>query len=387
MLLFVDTDANPVTGDPESLGADYVIQIFGGEAALFRWDGTNFTRRAGDPPATSLIFSYQGGVTITISAAELGNTKKLGFAVIAISGVTIDPATGDLDFTNAVGRRRTRSGRRSLPVRGQDHAADARRAQPQADAQDPDAGRPFTLKLVAARSDTGAVVQNGRVTCVGRIGQRATQGAGSARAGWGGDMHVEHPVKREGEDVPWLGGGRVRGLESGPGVLGQGSLAPPPVRRLALLASLLAAVAITGTAAGSLDRTPRDVIEQALAKVRPAPDFSGVTQGPDNRVRVIVTLDDPPLAAATFARRLPGPRPNAKLNSRLGVLALVPRQPRGRAGESDRELREEIPEAIVSPSLPGARERVRRERAVRATSRAPRRRGREPRLPELHVHA
>ena len=32
------------------------------------------------------------------------------------------------------------------------------------------------------------------------------------------------------------------------------------MRRLALLASLLAAVAITGTAAGSLDRTPRDVV-------------------------------------------------------------------------------------------------------------------------------
>ena len=69
-----------------SSGADYVIEIFGGEAALFRWDGTNFTRRAGDPPATSLIFSYQGGVTITISAAELGNTKKLGFSFIAVSG-------------------------------------------------------------------------------------------------------------------------------------------------------------------------------------------------------------------------------------------------------------------------------------------------------------
>ena len=36
--------------------------------------------------------------------------------------------------------------------------------------KNPTAGRSFTLKLVAARSDTNAVVQNGRVTCVGRIG-------------------------------------------------------------------------------------------------------------------------------------------------------------------------------------------------------------------------
>ena len=34
----------------------------------------------------------------------------------------------------------------------------------------PKAGQPFTLRLVAARSDTGAAVQNGRVTCIGRVG-------------------------------------------------------------------------------------------------------------------------------------------------------------------------------------------------------------------------
>ena len=34
----------------------------------------------------------------------------------------------------------------------------------------PAAGKPFTLRLVAARSDTGAAVQNGRVTCLGRLG-------------------------------------------------------------------------------------------------------------------------------------------------------------------------------------------------------------------------
>ena len=76
ILLFVDTDANPDTGDPESIGADYVIQIFGGEAALFRWDGSDFTRRAGDPPATSLIFSYQNGATITIERRGAGQHAR-----------------------------------------------------------------------------------------------------------------------------------------------------------------------------------------------------------------------------------------------------------------------------------------------------------------------
>jgi hypothetical protein len=170
VLLFVDTDANPQTGDPESLGADYVVQVFGGEAALFRWDGTDFTRRAGDPPATSLIFAYQGGVSITISAAELGNTKKLGFAVIAISGVTTDPATGDVDFTNAVADVAPASGAGLYQYEVKTAPAWLVVKSLKPSPARPAAGKPFTLRLVATRSDTGAAVQNGRVTCVGKVG-------------------------------------------------------------------------------------------------------------------------------------------------------------------------------------------------------------------------
>ncbi len=120
------------------------------------------------------------------------------------------------------------------------------------------------------------------------------------------------------------------------------------MRRLALLVCLLAAVAITGTASGSLDRTPRDVIAQAMQKVRPAPDLSGLTRTADDRVRVIVTLDDPPLAAATFARRLPGLGADVKLNvassfsrSYLGKLEAA-------QAKAIASIREEVPQATVS---------------------------------------
>lgn len=190
LLVFVDTDANPQTGDPDSLGADYVIQIFGGEAALFRWDGADFTRRAGDPPATSLIFTYQGGVTVTISAAELGNTKRFGFAVIAVSGIVIDPATGDLDFTNAVSdvAPAAGAGLYGYEVKITPPSLVVRRFTPSP--RIPTAGRAFVLRLVAARSDTGAVVQNGRVNCVGRIGNARLRAqvqrvvAGAATCTW-----------------------------------------------------------------------------------------------------------------------------------------------------------------------------------------------------------
>ena len=170
ILVFVDSDANAATGDADSLGADYVMQLFEGEIALFRWDGADFTRRAGDPPSTSLLFAYQGGATITISAAELGNTKKLGFATIAISGIIIDETTGGLDFTNAKSDVAPSAGAGLYSFEVKLAPATLLVKRFAATPAKPRAGKPFSLRLRVARSDTGALVQGGRVTCVGRIG-------------------------------------------------------------------------------------------------------------------------------------------------------------------------------------------------------------------------
>lgn len=118
------------------------------------------------------------------------------------------------------------------------------------------------------------------------------------------------------------------------------------MRRLALLAFLVAVVASTGTASGALDRTPRSVIQNALTKVRPAHDLSGSRSGA--RARVIMTLADPPLAAAAAARSLAGFGPRRKLNvassfARSHLAALEVAQDQAIAS-----LRAEIPEAIVS---------------------------------------
>jgi hypothetical protein len=183
----VDSDNNSATGSPE--GTEYAIEIFQGEAALFRWDGANFTRRPGDPPFTSLLFAYEnGGITIRISAAELGNTKAFKFSAFAISGIAIDPVTGDLDFTNAAAD--------SAPAVGAGlYAYQVKLTPPtlvvkKLTVGKAAVGKPFTVRLVTARSDTGAVVRNGRVTCVLRVGNarlraqvQAVQG-GAATCTW-----------------------------------------------------------------------------------------------------------------------------------------------------------------------------------------------------------
>ena len=72
------------------------------------------------------------------------------------------------------------------------------------------------------------------------------------------------------------------------------------MRRLAPLACLAFLVASAGTASGAIDTDPRSVIERAQSRLhRAQPVVPVVTRGDaGSRARVIVTLADPPLAAA-----------------------------------------------------------------------------------------
>lgn len=120
------------------------------------------------------------------------------------------------------------------------------------------------------------------------------------------------------------------------------------MRRLALLAALVAGVASTGTASGAPDRTPRGVVQAALLKVRPAPDLSAFRPSKDNRVRVIVTLEDAPLAEASYGRRLAGPGRNRKLSLRTPfALSYLSRLEAAQA-RAITSVERAIPEAVVS---------------------------------------
>ena len=179
VLLSLDTDANPASGDPESLGSDYAIELDGpltGQAgvALFRWNGTEFT--ADGVAQRSLVFSYaNGAATIRINASELGATRRFSFGVIAVSGVVLAPS-GEPDFTNI---------RVDLaPDAGHGlHSYDVRTAPPslvvrsfRSSPARPRAGRPYTVSGTVARSDTGAVIQSGRVICRASIAGRTLRG-------------------------------------------------------------------------------------------------------------------------------------------------------------------------------------------------------------------
>ena len=166
VVMFLDSDANQATGDPESLGADFIIQLIQGEILLFKWDGSDFTLSA---TQASLSYAWASGPTVRINASDLNNTRKLLFDVTVVSGIVFDPTTGAIDCTNCKRDFAPTFGFYQYEVKVTPPTLVVKSFRPTP--ARPAAGRPFTLRLVAARSDTGAVVQNGRATCVGRLGK------------------------------------------------------------------------------------------------------------------------------------------------------------------------------------------------------------------------
>jgi hypothetical protein len=97
LVISLDTDQNSITGDPQTLGTDYVIQLIHGTLGLFQWNGSDFTVAFSQ---ASLTYSYTTvGAMIRISANDLGKTKAFNFGTLAASGLAID-ASGNRDFTN-----------------------------------------------------------------------------------------------------------------------------------------------------------------------------------------------------------------------------------------------------------------------------------------------
>jgi subtilisin family serine protease len=120
------------------------------------------------------------------------------------------------------------------------------------------------------------------------------------------------------------------------------------VRRLVLVVGLVASAALSGSAAGALGPTPQSVVERAERSVRVGGLDAAAVGARGARVRVIVTLHDPPLAAAANARSLGPVGPNRRLNlttpfARSYLAGLQAAQARAIA-----RVQAAIPEAVVS---------------------------------------
>jgi hypothetical protein len=125
---------------------------------------------------------------MTINAAELGATRRLNFDVVVITGIVVDPQTGDLKGENAKADIAPDAGHGMWNY--QVRTAPLRLVARRFNAGRPVAGRLHTVRMVAARSDTNAVLTGGQVRCAAtiagrRVAARVHRFVGSeARCAW-----------------------------------------------------------------------------------------------------------------------------------------------------------------------------------------------------------
>ena len=283
LLLFVDSDANQATGDPPSSARTTSSSSSGVRACSS--SGTGPTSRSAPairPRPRDL--QLPGRRRRSRSARPISATRRSCVRrPCVLSGVTIDPATGDARLHERC-QRTSRRRSASLPVRGQDHAADPRRSQPHGRRRRarPPAGRSRSgwsrrAPTPARSCRTGGSPASGGsgLHGSGRRSQRVQGGA--ATCTWNIPANAKGKTFRGSVAVVF------EGLSGDPERTRRRSAstaacAPPRAPRL----SPRSVVAITGTASGSVDRTPRDVVERHSSRRsgrRPTSDSAAHARG------------------------------------------------------------------------------------------------------------
>lgn len=117
VLVYINSDKNRATGDPDSNGAEYVAELGPGSGSFFGWNGGGYVLSKSQ---TSFRYGYTNGVgTIRINAADL-HTSAFSFNVIAASEVEGDGA-GIPDLTPAKKDAAPNFGNGTLPLQPLDH--------------------------------------------------------------------------------------------------------------------------------------------------------------------------------------------------------------------------------------------------------------------------
>jgi hypothetical protein len=177
--IWLDADDDRTTGlAVEGLeGLDHFLlvdpwQLGFGAAGVYGCTGSTCSGGRGGPNST-LRFTYENGAaTFTIDAAGLGlrRLERLGFSVVVTAGIRFDPVERKYDFANATVD--------TAPDEGRLWTYDARILRVtsfSATPATPQAGKPFVLRMTAVRTDTGAALARGTVSCSTRIRGRPTR--------------------------------------------------------------------------------------------------------------------------------------------------------------------------------------------------------------------
>ena len=165
--LFLDSDRNPGTGDPLSLGADYRFVLDGATQTFDfdRWDGARFDSTAA---SASVRVWYWSGVSITIDRAELGGTSAVAFWIRSLApGRTGDSAPDHGTWTYELG---------AGGVNPPDIDSFSYRVRPAT----PRAGERWVLRVDAVRLvGTTRTARPARFSCTAALAGRRLRGSGA----------------------------------------------------------------------------------------------------------------------------------------------------------------------------------------------------------------
>lgn len=152
--IYLDTDSNPATGDPQALGADFLIDEDGstGEYGFLQWNGSAWVDTPANFTADVSLDSTKNTLTVVVSKTELNNTSTFNFWVASIDG---DGSPGHFD--DGPSGSGSWSYKLQAPLTLQLAAGHAGTAK---------AGGTWSLVIAAIRSDTGKTVGlEGAITC------------------------------------------------------------------------------------------------------------------------------------------------------------------------------------------------------------------------------
>jgi hypothetical protein len=166
--LFLDTDRNPGTGDPLSLGSDYRFALDGATQTFdfARWDGARFDSSASSQ--TAAVW-YWSGASFTIDRSELGGTARLAFWVRSGGpGQAVDsaPNQGTWAYDLVAGG-----------ANPPDIDSFSYRVRPAA----PRAGGTWRLEVERLELTGGATVRPDGWSCSATLGGRLVRGTGAGR--------------------------------------------------------------------------------------------------------------------------------------------------------------------------------------------------------------
>lgn len=190
-ILFIDSDANPSTGNADLLGVDYVFELDDTTYDFEHWDGSDWV----DTPYSTVRINGGGSaLAISVNRSELGNTSELNLWVRSLN--MVDKKTDDAPDDGAYNY--------SIDANGPDIQSIALKTAP---ATGPRHGKRFVVTPAGLKLPAGEAsdAQPDSYTCAAKLGQRALRGTGTGsctfavpKKGKGKQLRLTLTVRYEG---------------------------------------------------------------------------------------------------------------------------------------------------------------------------------------------